>query len=842
MDPRRATTWAASSKTFALSILLIVLADAAEARLITVRWSSPDPAAVTGFRVYTRAASQSFGAPAYDGMPTAMAGVYSIPLTVSDVAGTYVTATAYNSGGESSRSNELLFAAPVCGDGILDAGEQCDDGNTNPGDGCSASCTTESPGSWPSASEPMGHNDPYCEATYGKTPAEIEATPCGVTENIAANTTVSACTHNNVIDFQGDNITIDCVKWSTGATPFGTRCEQADGCENIKILHSTITGNAGAGTTQSLLLFNSRIWPFKSVLVEKNDISRSDVLVQTGSSINGDTLALPGEGNKALVIRGNRLHGVTRFGSSVTNMIYLAESPRGVLIEGNLIDGSDSIGGVEVGSLIQDMATSAPAGNHVIRNNHFISDATGDAMNFSGNPYCAAPINFDGNKIDLNSSGLFNYTLGATTCPRIDLRAGASCSGNTSEDGFPMTCAGDGGGASQSVCGNAVLDAGEQCDDGNTTAGDGCNASCRIEACGNAVLDAGEQCDDGNKTAGDGCNATCRIEACGNAVLDAGEQCDDGNKTAGDGCNATCRIEACGNAVLDAGEQCDDGNKTAGDGCNATCRIEACANAVLDAGEQCDDGNTVGGDGCNATCQIEVAACGNGIRESGEACDDGNKTAGDGCNASCQVEACGNAVLDAGEQCDDGNTVGGDGCDAQCSIEVTGGVPYYLEVGGSSWVDPSSGQQWSTDQPYATGGVITSAPGISISRTKLDPLYWTRRVGGGSGGVHFGLPVAGLGPYRVRLHFAELGGEVNASGQRVFDVLLEGGVVGLMDFDVFSAAGGNRSAVVRDLYVLVDDGVLDIDLVPVAGLPPMIAAIEVIEGGAPPASPRIRRR
>ena len=79
-------------------------------------------------------------------------------------------------------------------------------------------------------------------------------------------------------------------------------------------------------------------------------------------------------------------------------------------------------------------------------------------------------------------------------------------------------------------------------------------------------------------------------------------------------------------------------------------------------------------------------------------------------------------------------------------------------------------------------------------------------------------------------------------GQRVFDVILEGGAIGLQDFDVFNEAGGNRSAVVRDVYVLVGDGVLDIELVPVAGLPPMIAAIEVIEGGAPPASPKLSRR
>jgi hypothetical protein len=43
--------------------------------------------------------------------------------------------------------------------------------------------------------------------------------------------------------------------------------------------------------------------------------------------------------------------------------------------------------------------------------------------------------------------------------------------------------------------------------------------------------------------------------------------------------------------------------------------------------------------------------------------------------------------------------------------------------------------------------------------------------------------------------------------------------------------------VVKDLYVLVDDGELDIDLVAVKGLAPAIAAIAITEGGAPPAAP-----
>ena len=36
--------------------------------------------------------------------------------------------------------------------------------------------------------------------------------------------------------------------------------------------------------------------------------------------------------------------------------------------------------------------------------------------------------------------------------------------------------------AAPSVCGNGVLDGGEDCDDGNAVGGDGCSAACAVEA------------------------------------------------------------------------------------------------------------------------------------------------------------------------------------------------------------------------------------------------------------------------------------------------------------------------------------------------------------------------
>ncbi|MBZ5695507.1 MAG: DUF4215 domain-containing protein [Acidobacteriia bacterium] len=259
------------------------------------------------------------------------------------------------------------------------------------------------------------------------------------------------------------------------------------------------------------------------------------------------------------------------------------------------------------------------------------------------------------------------YELGATLprCGNGVVDAGEECDdGNLNpRDGCTNAC---------TLCGNGAIRAPEECDDANRQSNDGCDSACHRERCGDGTRQIGEECDDGNLVNGDGCDANCRPSGCGNGAQSAGEECDDGNLVDGDGCDSNCRPTGCGNGVQTTGEECDDGNTMSEDGCDSRCRREFCRDGIrqVGLGEQCDDGNSVDGDGCDSNCT--PTGCGNGVQTAGEECDDGNTTNGDGCDANCTVTGCGNGIVTAGEACDDGNSVNGDGCDANCTVTGCG--------------------------------------------------------------------------------------------------------------------------------------------------------------------------
>ena len=160
----------------------------------------------------------------------------------------------------------------------------------------------------------------------------------------------------------------------------------------------------------------------------------------------------------------------------------------------------------------------------------------------------------------------------------------------------------------------------------------GCTSQClltgsqaRTAVCGNARLDAGEDCDPPN---GSWCTDRCLFSGsaaplCGNGSLNYGEQCDDRNAVSGDGCSDKCLAEGskstgatCGNRDVALGENCDDGNAIAGDGCSSNCVKEG--TLVSEAWCRDQSGQVLD---TYPACARAVSVCGNGILETGEACD-----------------------------------------------------------------------------------------------------------------------------------------------------------------------------------------------------------------------------
>lgn len=316
------------------------------------------------------------------------------------------------------------------------------------------------------------------------------------------------------------------------------------------------------------------------------------------------------------------------------------------------------------------------------------------------------------------------------------------------------------------VCGDGVTDtSAEECDDGNTTNGDGCSDACLFEgsdACEYACDTSGASC----STDSD-CEETCTDGECSIS----GDSCatDDGSDCpyfSGDTCEISSTGTCCGDGIVASGvEECDDGNFVSGDGCSASCLNEGsssvgatCGDGTVDqsagsGGEDCDDGNTVNGDGCSAQCLFEggvdfddvYAICGNSIQEDGEDCDDGNNTDGDGCSSWCLNEGtqqcvlvcsddgsncstdadcgtgatcdyydsncCGNSVIDDGEDCD-----GAEGCSDSC-LNQGSSVHYNAESYCGDGDDSGTGEECDATSSatyavgaYGVGEVADGAP------------------------------------------------------------------------------------------------------------------------------------
>jgi cysteine-rich repeat protein len=203
--------------------------------------------------------------------------------------------------------------------------------------------------------------------------------------------------------------------------------------------------------------------------------------------------------------------------------------------------------------------------------------------------------------------------------------------------------------------------------------------------------------------------------ACGNDALDGNEECDDGNSAVGDGCDASCLLEPVGTGndvcpgaplALTSTPQGELGVVTAttatliGDyqAKSTTCGSKTAKDAVYSITPGISGTLSATVTGAFDTAVYIQKACGSTVDEI--ACSDvfdgnssetvfgpveANQTYFVVVDSSSTTQAgvfelqvlvlpgvCGNGILDGGEDCDDANALGGDGCDATCTLEPVG--------------------------------------------------------------------------------------------------------------------------------------------------------------------------
>jgi len=158
------------------------------------------------------------------------------------------------------------------------------------------------------------------------------------------------------------------------------------------------------------------------------------------------------------------------------------------------------------------------------------------------------------------------------------------------------------------------------------------------------------------------------------------------------------------------------------------------------------------------------------------------------------------------------------GCVAPASAQTTlpdggsnepekSGFMKSINVGGGEYV-AKDGTVFEADTGIDDGWMNTrSRSGVSVEGTDDDALY----IDYGYGNFSYDIAVPNEGDYQVTLFLTEPW--ARKSGQRVFDVELEGSAFGsLNDIDLFGTTGTKWKALTLTETVHVSDGVLDIDL------------------------------
>lgn len=523
-------------------------------------------------------------------------------------------------GNESDGCLSSCVLGPVCGDGNRGSGEGCDDGDTTSGDGCSSSCVVEycGDGITNDTNEDCDEGASNGNGTSGCT-WDCQSESCG--DGVLAES--EACDDGDTTSGDGCSSACEVEYCGDGLPGPGEGCDDADaddadGCRancTVQGCGDFVLDDAGTNVEEC---DDGNLMPGDgcSEICELEAFCGNGV-VEAGEECDyqDPSGTEPCSLSCTVEVCGN---GVVEFGEDCDEGILNADDGE-CRLDCSVPRCGDAVEDPQLGEQCDDGAfvngdgcnqfclREAACGNGLVdpgeecdfgsfcANGTTACDDAADCIGTVGNDDTCAPR--DGDADGCSASCTFEG------CGNGIKEASEQC-----DPTAPSAPAGCRPNCTLAACGDGVFDPGEECDLGaqNGVAMSGCTLLCKVTTvCGNSTREGSEQCDDGDTSSGDGCSSLCRFEYCGNGFEDPGEECDDGDNVSGDGCSSTCREEAvCGDGDPESPEQCDEGsdNGDSGSSCSSDCRLVAyCGDGNVDAGEQCDPG-VPGSSGCTVNC------------------------------------------------------------------------------------------------------------------------------------------------------------------------------------------------------------------------------------------------
>jgi len=532
--------------------------------------------------------------PAFDTVARNMAG------------GTYYVAVTGSGAG--AYQLDVTSGPAACGNSLLETGESCDDGNTVPGDGCDATCAIEpvnvytapgAPATFAESIDPAGEQDFY---------RIVVTAPAIVTIETFVDATAGTCP-------SGTDTLIRL--YDSNANQIGSDDDDGVGACSL------ITPANDAAAVMAPGTYYLRVEEFgNNGVIPSYEIVFSSI----AGNVCGNGIVEPANGE--ICDDGNLSAGDGCDATCQPELLLDYTAP------GALATATSSLAATQVDT-IRITATSSV---------YIAAETLEDAVNGTCDTIDTRLRLRDGTGVELGNDD----ADGVGSCSQINPGDAFSRVGpgvyylTIEEDGMNAAISGYTVGVigiPVDVCGNGVIEPSlnEQCDDGNTTPGDGCNATCQQEVVAtytapgapatitNAIAVVGEQdlyqitvtaetyvdvetfVDAALGTCPFGTDTVIYLLDSTFTVLGSDDEGGENSCSAfGPDTDGFTRLMP-GTYYVLVEEYLNNGTIATYDIVFQSAPVDICGNGVLETGvgEACDDGNTANGDGCSATCALE---------------------------------------------------------------------------------------------------------------------------------------------------------------------------------------------------------------------------------------------